>query len=647
MCGIAGFWGPNWRGAFTEVARKMGDAIRHRGPDDHGEWVDPVTGLALAHRRLSIIDLSREGHQPMVSHSGRYIISFNGEIFNFEEVRAELPGVPWRGHSDTEVMLAAFDKWGIRCAVERFVGMFAFAVWDRQEGKLYLVRDRLGIKPLYYGHSGGVLLFGSELKALRAHPAFDSQINRGAIMLLMRHNYVPHPHCIYEGIYKLAPGSILRLCSGSDLGKPEQYWSAREIAEQGVANPLSDDPESAVEKLHDILKAAVRLRMIADVPLGAFLSGGIDSSTVVALMQAQTSRPVRTFSIGFGESGYDEAPFAARVAQHLGTDHTELYVTSREAQEVVPYLSGYYDEPFSDSSQIPTVLVSRLARRNVTVVLSGDGGDELFAGYPRYAMAERLWKQMNRVPRWMSSSAARGLEFFSAETWQMILARAGGWLPEAIRSRRPAEQVERLSSLLSSTSQDCFYRTLVSHWNHPERVVVGGAEPPTSFTDRNKQARLDRFADRMMFLDLISYLPDDILTKVDRASMSVGLEARVPLLDHRVVEFAWSLPFNLKWRDSQEKWALRQILYKYVPRTLVDRPKMGFGIPVGEWLRGPLRDWGEQLLDPVRLGTDGIFSVAVVRDTWNEHVAGRRNWQYQLWDILMFQAWLEHTRRCP
>src|SRR5450631_2628440 len=317
MCGIAGFWGPNWRGAFTEVARKMGDAIRHRGPDDHGEWVDPVTGLALAHRRLSIIDLSREGHQPMVSHSGRYIISFNGEIFNFEDVRAELPGVPWRGHSDTEVMLAAFEKWGIRDAVQRFVGMFAFAVWDRQERDLYLVRDRLGIKPLYYGHSGGVLLFGSELKALRAHPAFDSQINRGAIMLLMRHNYIPNPQSIYEGIYKLPPGCILRLCSAGDLGTPEQYWSAREIAEQGVASPLTDDPNSAVEKLHEILKTAVRLRMIADVPLGAFLSGGIDSSTVVALMQAQSSRPVQTFSIGSSESGFDEAPFAAKVARHL------------------------------------------------------------------------------------------------------------------------------------------------------------------------------------------------------------------------------------------------------------------------------------------------------------------------------------------
>jgi len=647
MCGIAGYWNSTRRIASAETVCAIADAIRLRGPDDHGEWTDSETGIALAHRRLSIIDLTREGHQPMPSPSGRYVITFNGEVFNFEDVRAELPDVPWRGRSDTEVMLAAFEKWGIRPAVQRFVGMFAFAVWDRQERELYLVRDRLGIKPLYYGYSGGVLMFGSELKALRAHPAFNSKINRGAIMLLMRHNYIPNPHSIYEGIYKLAPGSILRLRSGIETTEsvPESYWAAQEVAEKGVANPLNDDPESVIERLHDLLKASVRLRMIADVPIGAFLSGGIDSSTVVSLMQVQSCRPVRTFSIGFAEHGYDEAPYAAEIARHLGTDHTELYVTPAEAQMVIPCLPDYYDEPFADSSQIPTILVSHLARRHVTVSLSGDGGDELFAGYPRYASTEKLWIRMNRIPRWVCSSFAWGLDCFSAETWESVLRFADKWLPGAVRSRWTADRVESFLCLLGSTSEDSIYYSLLSHWHHPEWVVINGAEPPTAFTDAARQARLPTSVDRMMFLDLVSYLPDDILTKIDRASMSVSLEARVPLLDHRVVEFAWALPLDLKRRNGEEKWVLRQILDKYVPRKLLDRPKMGFGMPVGEWLRGELRPWAEELLDPARLKREQFFNPEVVQRKWVEHLSCRGNWQYQLWNVLMFQAWLDRSQR--
>jgi asparagine synthase (glutamine-hydrolysing) len=643
MCGIAGYWRENWRGGFLEVVRAMGDAIRHRGPDDHGEWCDAQVGVALGHRRLSIIDLSREGHQPMISESGRYVIVFNGEVFNFQELRRELEDFLWRGHSDTEVMLAAFEKWGIQKAVERFVGMFAFAVWDRQQRELYLVRDRLGIKPLYYGHSGGTLLFASELKALRAHPDFSARINRGAVMLLMRHNYIPHPHCIYEGIYKLPPGTILRLSSDKELPMPEPYWSAADVSAKGNATPLRGSPEAAVDKLHQLLKEAVQLRMVSDVPIGAFLSGGIDSSTVVALMQEQSTYPVQTFSIGFAESTYDEAPYAAKIAKCLGTNHTELYVTPREAQEVVPSLPELYDEPFSDSSQVPTILVSRLARRHVTVSLSGDGGDELFAGYPRYAISEQLWKQLSYFPRWARTLAARGLELLSAETLEWLLRPVHTWLPERIHARRPIEQVERISRLLSAKSPDTLYHTLVSHWSSPETVVAADSEPLTAFTDASRQGKLNTFLDRMMLLDLVSYLPDDILTKVDRASMSVSLEARVPLLDHRVVELAWSLPAYLKQRNGQDKWILRQVLYKYIPSYLVDRPKMGFGVPIGSWIRGPLRDWAEELLASERIKADGILNPATVQNAWTDHVSGRRNREYQLWDVLMFQSWLQHS----
>ena len=646
MCGIAGFWGPAGQRGMRPAAQAMADAIRHRGPDDSGEWCDESAGIALAHRRLSILDLSPEGHQPMTSASGRYVIVFNGEVYNYEELRTRLPGCHWRGHSDTEVMLAAFEAWGLDAAVRTFVGMFAFALWDKQERQLHLVRDRLGIKPLYYGRCGQTLLFGSELRALRAHPAFDAEIDCGALALLMRHNYVPHPYSIYGGIFKLPPGTILSLKSDRDLAEPVPFWSARAVAEAGVASPLPNDPEPALDALHQLLLEATRLRMISDVPVGAFLSGGIDSSTVVALMQAQSSRPVRTFSIGFFEKGYNEAPFAAEVARHLGTEHTELYVTPAEAQGVVPTLPEYFDEPFADSSQIPTFLVSALARKYVTVSLSGDGGDELFAGYPRYSLANQIWDKMRYFPAAGRKLAAAGMKTLSANTWNQFFKATDIFLPERIRRRRPGEQIHRFADVFSEDSRQAIYRRILSHWDPPDQVVMGALEPPTALTDPRRRAELSDFTLQMMFIDLVSYLPDDILTKVDRASMAVSLEARVPLLDHRVVEFAWRLPMSLRIRNGQEKWLLRQVLHKYVPSQLVDRPKMGFGIPVGEWLRGPLRDWADSLLAPKRLTEEGLLDTQRVRRIWNEHLSGTRNWQYPLWDVLMFEAWLDRAGAC-
>lgn len=644
MCGIAGFWTSGAARDLAAVALQIGNAMVHRGPDDHGEWIDARAGIAFAHRRLSIVDLSHEGHQPMRSASGRYEIAFNGEIFNFDELRAELPGQRWRGHSDTEVMLAAFEQWGVEASVKRFVGMFAFALWDSRERALYLGRDRLGIKPLYYGWHDRTFLFGSELKALCAHPDFDPVIDRNSVALLMRHNYIPHPYSIYVGVKKLPPGTILKVTGAQTRSEPQAYWSAREVAERGQRNPFPDDPAAAIEKLDHLLREAVRLRMLADVPIGAFLSGGVDSSTVVALMQSMSSRSVRTFSIGFNEDKFNEAHHARAVAEHLGTSHTELYVSPEEAMAIVPELPRYYDEPFADSSQIPTYLVSQLARRSVTVSLSGDGGDELFAGYPRYGLTQSIWSGINRVPLGPRRTATRALRMLSPATWETIYGGVSPLLPRKYRTKRPGEQIQRLADLLSVGSQEDLYKSVLSHWQDPEQLVLGSEEYPTVLTDRNRQAKLSDPVHRMMYADQVSYLPDDILTKVDRASMACSLEARVPILDHRVVEFAWSLPLSLCVREGKEKWLLRQVLYKYVPSRLIERPKMGFGVPIGEWMRGPLREWCEELLSPSRISENGIFDVDMVTRAWREHVTGTRSWHYHLWDVLMFQSWFELQR---
>lgn len=652
MCGFVGFLGggPSDPTANKNLLARMADTISHRGPDDSGYWSDEDRRIGLGHRRLSIVDLSPAGHQPMRSASGRYVIAFNGEIYNHLQLRDQLRSVgkapAWRGHSDTETLLAGFDAWGIQETIERAIGMFAFAVWDRETESLTLGRDRIGEKPLYYGWQGSgaasVFLFGSELKALRVHPAFENRINRSALCLQLRHNYIPAPYSIYEGVGKLPPGSILRLSLKMREPKVTRYWSAVQTVASGMANPFVGSAEQTVNKLEALLKDAVRQQMMADVPLGAFLSGGIDSSTVVALMQAQSSRPVKTFSIGFHEESYNEAEHAKAVARHLGTDHTEMYVTAEQAMAVIPRLPAQYDEPFSDSSQIPTFLVSQLARKHVAVSLSGDAGDELFCGYGRYRMTANLWKKLAAVPLPLRRFAASSLTSISTQSWNRMAGVMGSVLPESFRSVNIGDKVHKGAVLLESKSVDSLYLSMVSHWQDPTQAVIGGHEPPTILTG---DVGIDQSTDnieRLMALDLLSYLPDDILVKVDRAAMGVSLETRVPFLDHRVVEFAWRLPLNLKLRDGQTKWALRQVLYRYVPKALMERPKMGFGVPIGDWLRGPLRDWAEPLLDRARLQKEGFFDPAVIREKWDEHLSGRRNWQYHLWDVLMFQAWLDH-----
>jgi asparagine synthase (glutamine-hydrolysing) len=649
MCGFSGFFDISHaakRDELQSIVTRMTDTLRHRGPDDGGAWVDAEAGIALGHRRLSIVDLSPEGHQPMHSACGRYTLVFNGEIYNYQEIRKELEGQgaeiapTWRGHSDTEVMLEAIHRWGIEGAVRRFIGMFAFALWDRQERLLYLVRDRLGEKPLYYGWMGKAFLFGSELKALCAHPAFKREINRNALALYLRHNCIPAPYSIYQGINKLPPGTILTVSKFNfPSATPAPYWSLREVAQRGVADPFIGSEEEAIARLDHLLQDAVRLQMVADVPLGAFLSGGVDSSVVVALMQAQSGRPVKTFTIGFNEPGYDEAAYAKEVARHLGTDHTECYITSEEAMAVIPKLPTLYDEPFSDSSQIPTYLVSELARRHVTVSLSGDGGDELFAGYNRYFLGRGLWNKIGWIPPRLRNKMAQALTAVSPQSWDRIFK----WFPSQVEHRAPGDKLHKLSEILGAESPEGMYTALVSHWKNPASVVLGAEEPATLLTNRSQWANLSDFTLRMMYLDAVTYLPDDILVKIDRAGMGVSLEGRVPFLDPRVVAFAWQVPLSMKVRGGKGKWLLRQVLYRYVPRELIERPKAGFGVPIDTWLRGPLREWAEGLLDERRLKIEGFFKAELIRAKLTEHLSGARNWQYYLWDILMFQAWLDQN----
>lgn len=643
MCGIAGLWTAESVSAerLGDSARSMADALVHRGPDDSGVWIDAERGVAFGHRRLSIVDLSPEGRQPMMSPSGRYVICFNGEVFNHAELRKELEDganqpIAFRGHSDTEIMLAAIERWGLTRAIERFVGMFAFALWDRARSRLSLVRDRVGIKPLYYGVAGRVLVFGSELKALTRHVDFSRDIDRTALTQYLRFGYVPAPLSIYRSVKKLEPGCVLEL-EAPDLesAKRSVYWSAVDVAESGLERPFRGTEEEAIEELERLLSASVKLRLVADVPIGAFLSGGIDSSTVVALMQRATGAPVHTFSIANEGAAYDESEAALAIARHLGTRHEALTVTAEEARAVVPLLPGIYDEPFADSSQIPTYLVSRLARRHVTVALSGDGGDELFGGYNRHVWGPGIWAALRRVPKPIRSLCASALLRADPKIWDRLLGVGEGLVPAF---RTPGTKVTKLARVLDSASADELYRRLVSLWTFPADLVRDGRELIDPLPE------ISGGAATMMLRDLVTYLPDDILTKVDRASMAVSLEARVPLLDHRVVEYAWTLPESLKVRRRTGKWILRQVLSRHVPAALFDRPKMGFAVPMGDWLRGPLREWGSDLLASERLRRSEYLIDEPIEQAWRDHLSGRRDNEQALWAVLTFQAWLSGER---
>jgi len=651
MCGFAGFlgYGGIHPDEWPDLLGRMGGSIMHRGPDSAGIWTDVGAGLGLVHQRLSIVDLSPAGHQPMMSSSRRFVIVFNGEIYNHAELRGELSKVgacragvnAWRGHSDTETLLAAFEIWGVEYTLRRCVGMFAFALWDRHTRELVLARDRLGEKPLYYGVQNGVLLFGSELKALKAHPSFKGEVNRTAIALQMRQNYVPTPFSIFKNIRKLPAGTVLRLQAGVEPAEPSPYWSLLNVIASGRNHPFTGSLPEAIDALEERLLSAVALQMQADVPLGAFLSGGVDSSTIVALMQAQSIRPVRSFTVGFDEAGYNEANHARAIAHHLGTEHTELYVSPRDALQAIPRLPTLYDEPFSDSSQIPTFLISQMTRQHVTVSLSGDGGDELFGGYFRYHRAASVWSAISKMPKSVRKGLAATIRSLSVTGWNWMSKPVLPVLP--VRAKNIGDKAHKFAFLLEKNDRFAFYLGFLWHWASPSDIVLQCENVP-DYPDADLLYGIEDYFGSMMCADTLNYLPDDILVKVDRATMGVGLEARAPLLDHRLVQFAWQLPVGMKVRNGQGKWILRKVLEKYVPRELIDRPKMGFGIPIDSWLRGPLRDWAESLLQESRLRSEGFFNPTPIRQKWAEHLSGKRNWQHHLWSVLMFQAWLEQER---
>lgn len=645
MCAIAGF-SSNKLVAGQQVAATAAalGVMRHRGPDDTGIWKSDAENLVLGHNRLSVLDLSSAGHQPMVSQDSRYVITFNGEIYNFRDLRKQLEGkgAHFLGHSDTEILLAAIFTWGVVGALQSLTGMFAIGIWDQQDRQLWLARDRAGEKPIYYGNLNGDFAFASELKGLRALPNWSPQLDNDAIALQMRFGYVPAPHCIYMGINKLLPGHYVTIKFGDQRVVSDQipYWDPGAVAQQQLLarNSFVSREDSGFE-LESLLTDVVGRQMVSDVPVGVFLSGGLDSTVVAAMAQSVSTNPIKSFSIGFDQAEFNEAPFAKSVADHLGTSHTELYVTAEDAQQVIPLLPDIYDEPFSDSSQIPTYLVSKLARGDVTVALSGDGGDEIFGGYNRYLLGHRLFSYLDKVPRGMKSPLGSAISAVHPHLIDGLTALLRPVLPEKYRFSQVSEKLCKLASALQSRSEMDAYLPLVELWSDSKNLVVGSSDTPFLESHRRTLDVIEDFSERMMFADTVTYLPNDILTKVDRASMAVSLEARAPFLDHAVIEFMWRQPPSMKICGRETKCLLRDIAYRHAPRELLERPKMGFGVPIGDWLRGPLQGWAGDLLAEDRLRDQGIFDVALVQRKWREHISGEKSWQHLLWAVLMFQAW--------
>lgn len=641
MCGIAGFLelgGNSTAERLQDISAAMAKRLAHRGPDAAGSWVDASAGIALGHRRLAIRDLSSQGGQPMLSACGRYVLVHNGEIYNCDHLRQTLEGEGawhWSGHSDTEILLAAISHWGLEAALARLSGMFAFALWDREKATLYLVRDRLGEKPLYYGWMGNTLLFASELKALHAHPAWRGEIDRDSVVQLLRFGYIPAPGSIFRGICKLPPGMLLEISRAA--AAPRSYWTLDEVARAGMASPFQGDAGEAAGQLEQLLRQSVRQQMVADVPLGVFLSGGVDSSLVAALAQAEGRAPIRTFSIGFAEAAYDETRHARQVARHLGTEHAEMVVTPQHALALIPDLPEIYDEPFADPAQIPACLLARFARQHVVTCLSGDGGDELFGGYDRYLWGARAWALGRSLPDSVRKHAASLLVAIPGRLWDVL----GAALPPRQRYFLSGARLHKLARILAAERPDEVYLRLVERWDSAVEMVPGARQlllpgEPHAWGDGT-----GGMVQRMLLLDGMGFLPDDVLAKVDRATMAVGLESRAPFLDHHIAEFAWRLPLAMKICQGHNKWLLRQVLYRHVPEKLVERPKMGFAVPLDDWLRGPLRDWAEHLLDERSLRHGGLLDARLVRRKWQEHLSGKRHWQHGLWSVLMLQAWLE------